>query len=65
VLVDDILAEKERSTRQCLVKEVRRSSCKPLEDGETGATLEDKQSNGLLDEEPNNDSTPSNIVSIQ
>jgi hypothetical protein len=58
VLIDGLLVEEERSSRKSLVQEVTSESGNPMEDGETGASLQHDESNDLLKEKSNNDGRP-------
>ena len=62
LLIDDgVFIEEEYGTGSGLLQKVRSQERKPLEDFEAGVGLEDKEGNGLLEEETDNDGSPVNM----
>lgn len=65
VVIDDIIAKEECSTNETLREEVAGKSCDPVENRESGAALEDKERDRLLEEETDNDRRPRNRLTVR
>lgn len=63
VLGDDLRVEKELGADLSLLEEVGCEERDPLENGEAGAGLEHEHGDGLLEDQSDNDSRPTNHIS--
>lgn len=64
MLGEGLRIEEETSTSQGLFQEIGGEGGDPFEEGETSAALEHKQSDGLLDEQADDDGGPGNELAV-
>lgn len=64
MLRNSLRVEEKPGGSRALIQEIARESSDPLEDGETGAGLEDEEGDGLLEEEPDDDGGPGDCCAV-
>ena len=64
MLRNSLRIEEKPGGSRALVQEIACEGGDPLEDGETGAGLEDEQCDGLLEEEPDDDGGPGDCCAV-